>query len=63
MATILEFRSVARTEPASALAGRGLERVGEIVLFPGVRYERLPEKAEAKPKRGKSRRDSIEIDD
>lgn len=62
MARILEFRSAPRPEPASALAGQALGPVAEIVLFPGVRYERLVETTEAKPKKSKPRRDTIELD-
>lgn len=40
MATILEFRCPSsRTTPASAAPGA----TAEIVIFPGIRYERWPE--------------------
>jgi hypothetical protein len=35
--------------------------LAEIVLFPGVRYERPVEKAKAKPKKSKRRRDTLEL--
>jgi hypothetical protein len=59
MATIVEFRSVARrTEPLPVNAGGS----ADIVLFPGVRYERTPGAKEEKPKKGKARRDTLEIE-
>jgi hypothetical protein len=61
MATILEFRSAPRRKPASALTSQRSSRVAEIVLFPGVRYERPVEKAQAKRKKSKRRRDTLEL--
>jgi hypothetical protein len=60
MATILEFRSAPRPAPASQLA---IEpgQMAEIVLFPGVRYERAEEEP-AEPKRARRQRDTIEIE-
>jgi hypothetical protein len=60
MATILEFRSVARRKPASVPAPQRSGHLAEIVLFPGVRYERPVEKAK-KPKKSKRRRDTLEL--
>lgn len=64
MASILEFRppefegrrEVARREPAGP---------ADIVLFPGVRYERWAEGAPepAKPRRRARRRDHLDLDD
>lgn len=45
MATILEFRSEAEKSPAKA--GRRRRRSAEIVIFPGVRYERYGDDAPA----------------
>lgn len=60
MATILEFpASLARTgSSAHTMAGSA-----QVVIFPGVRYERV-EIAEAKPsKRQAARRDHLELED
>ncbi|WP_409560132.1 hypothetical protein [Hyphomicrobium sp. MC8b] len=40
MATILEFKSAPRPTAASMLSVCGAAASAEIVLFPGVRYER-----------------------
>ena len=62
MATILEFRSAPRPA-ASALAANGaIMASAEIVLFPGVRYERQETVGETKAKRGKRRRDTLELE-
>jgi hypothetical protein len=61
MATILEFRSVPRPAAASALAAAGAGVSADIVFFPGVRYERHDE-GDAKPKKGKPRRDTLELE-
>ena len=61
MATILEFRSAPRPAPASELAMEP-GQMAEIVLFPGVRYERAEEEEPAKPKRTRRRHDTIEIE-
>jgi hypothetical protein len=34
----------------------------DIVLFPGIRYERHPEPNEPKPGKGKPRRDTLQIE-
>jgi hypothetical protein len=60
MATILEFRSHTMREPAQHHAGGS----AEIVLFPGVRYERWAEDSQPKPKAKKGRRrDMLELED
>jgi hypothetical protein len=60
MATILEFRSRTMREPARHLSGGS----AEIVLFPGVRYERWAEDPQPKPKAKKARRrDLLELED
>lgn len=46
----------------SAFAANGASISAEIVLFPGVRYERQPESDEQKSKRGKRRRDTLELE-
>jgi hypothetical protein len=61
MAIILEFRGVPRRKPASTRAPHRSGNLAEIVLFPGVRYERPVEKANAKPKKSKRRRDTLEL--
>jgi hypothetical protein len=71
MATILEFRSAPRPSSASALAAQELGRSGEVVFFPGVRYEKVEEAVEticapavAKPKTKpkKSTRDTLDLE-
>jgi len=62
MATILEFKCCARPTAASVLAAYGVGQSAEIVLFPGVRYERHAETAERKPKKGQRRRDTLELE-
>jgi hypothetical protein len=62
MATILEFRSLSRPAMPSAFAANGASISAEIVLFPCVRYERQPESDEQKSKRGKRRRDTLELE-
>lgn len=59
MATILEFRQGhrTRTSPQNGISGSG-----EIVFFPGVRYERNEETARTRAKRRQRRRDRLEID-
>lgn len=62
MASILEFRSLtANAKPRSA--AEGTRGPADIVLFPGVRYERMAEDAapEQKPRRA-TRRDRLELD-
>lgn len=46
MATILEFRA-SRQEPPQKPRGRRKRRSAEIIIFPGVRYERRAEPAAA----------------
>jgi hypothetical protein len=61
MATIVEFRaSQSRYQTASRPA---YGASAEIVIFPGVRYERWAEPAEAPSPRKKRPRDTIEIDE
>jgi hypothetical protein len=62
MATILEFKTVPRPTVASVLAAHGAGQSAEILLFPGVRYERRGETAEATPKKGKRKRDTLELE-
>ncbi len=62
MATILEFRACVRGASMSGQARvNGIP--AEIVLFPGVRYERMTETAAGKGGKSRPRRDKIEIDD
>jgi hypothetical protein len=62
MATILEFP--ARASGAQASVDRVVgQNAGEVVIFPGVRYER-PTEAAAKPRARRARqRDRLELDD
>lgn len=63
MATILEFRSAVRlSDPAAIPQGQA-----EVLLFPGVRYERVVTEAQER-ERGlhrpcKGKRDQLELDD
>lgn len=59
MATILDFRSQSRAErpPHAVTPGRQ----AEVVIFPGVRYERVDAPAK-RPRRARSR-DRLEIED
>ncbi|HPG89594.1 MAG TPA: hypothetical protein PLD46_08060 [Hyphomicrobium sp.] len=59
MATILEFRQDQRS---NSLPVHGSGRSGEIVFFPGVRYERAEETSRQRTKRRSRRRDRLEID-
>lgn len=67
MATILEFRNAGRAVHLQARAHRPSLPGGEIVLFPGVRYEYDAAPAEpqdAKPKRKHARkRDKLVINE
>jgi hypothetical protein len=63
MATILEFRSTLRPPgPADVVVS---ERAAEVVLFPGVRYERLEEAQQACQRRAprKGPRDQLELEE
>lgn len=63
MASILEFRRHGlnvRSQQGRGTAGAS----ADIVLFPGVRYERFAEEPTAKPRGRRSRRrDRLELDD
>lgn len=62
MATILSFKP--STRDAGSTPPPAVRRAGEIVLFPGVRYERWGEPQAAKPKKARrSCRDKIELQD
>lgn len=63
MATILSFKPGARHSGSAVRAGVG--GPAEIVFFPGVRYERWSERAQAKApkKRRATRRDKIVMND
>jgi hypothetical protein len=70
MASILEFRQPALQErPASdrqaSTRSGGATGPADIVLFPGVRYERWAEAPEqpAKPRRRARRRDHLDLGD
>lgn len=62
MATILEFKSVSRPTVASVLAVHGAGQSAEIVFFPGVRYARQEGTPGAKSKKGKRKRDTLELE-
>jgi hypothetical protein len=57
MAKILKFDCAPRAAPASMT-----DRSADIVLFPGVRYERQTAPEAAKPKRGKRIRDTLQLE-
>lgn len=64
MATILEFpATLMRGQSGAALSGVA----AEVVIFPGIRYQRCEETAAAAPaksrKRPAQRRDLLELDD
>lgn len=59
MATILEFRS--DTEKVPAKGPRRRRRSAEIVIFPGVRYERLEDPCPGKPARRRIERDTLKL--
>jgi hypothetical protein len=62
MATILSFKSSQRPSVAAILRAAGMS--AEIVLFPGVRYERWAEvPRDTKPAKRAKRRDKIELED
>ncbi len=60
MATILDFRQSPRAE-RTVPAGTP-DRRAEVVIFPGVRYERIGEPAPSRSRRARNR-DRLEIDD
>ena len=62
MASILEFRTLpARARPLAVADGAGC--TADIILFPGVRYERMTDDAEpARKPRRRTRRDCLELD-
>jgi hypothetical protein len=62
MATILAFTPGHRHPASAENSGRGMQ--AEIVIFPGVRYERMAQAPLDKPlKRRRARRDKIELQD
>jgi hypothetical protein len=63
MATILEFKAAPKPTAASVMAAYGAGQSAEVVLFPGVRYERHDEEPEAtKSRKSKRSRDSIDLE-
>lgn len=63
MATIISFKTAPKPTAASVLAAYGAGQSAEIVLFPGVRYERHGEEQASKPKKPRqSRRDRLDLD-
>jgi hypothetical protein len=59
MATIVEFRSAPRrATPLPVSDGAS----ADIVIFPGVRYERPPEPETPKAKKGKPARDTLQLE-
>ncbi len=63
MASILEFRTGSVGARPSAVAD-GPRGTADIILFPGVRYERMTEEATPAPKSRsrRRRRDCLELD-
>ena len=62
MATILEFRPSGRTPPA-ALSKAAHAGSAELVLFPGVRYDRWLERPARKARARSRKRDKLELKD
>lgn len=66
MATIIEFRARAPLQERLAVSG-SRDTSADVVLFPGVRYERAEpdaETEESKPRSRRSRqRDRLDLDD
>jgi hypothetical protein len=64
MATILEFRANVAKYPEFA-ERRDPRQAGEVVIFPGVRYERDAEPASQSKTRGKRlrQRDRLELEE
>jgi hypothetical protein len=63
MATILEFRAQQSRFQAAAVP-KAQSGSAEVVIFPGVRYERWSEEAAAKPRARRPRqRDLLELDE
>ena len=60
MASIVEFKRVGLYARPLGSAQRGS---AEIVIFPGVRYERMAEEQPAKTRRRTRRRDRLDFDD
>lgn len=60
MATILEFRSDAERIPVKLV--RRKRRSAEIVIFPGVRYERHDGEQAASGLSGRIERDTLKLD-
>jgi hypothetical protein len=65
MASILEFRRPEFSSRLGARVSAGGSDTADIVLFPGVRYERWSEEQPAPPQRTRRarRRDSLDLDD
>lgn len=62
MAQIFEFPASLTRASSNAHTMSGIP--GEVVIFPGVRYERLDDKPSARAKRRPStRRDMLELED
>lgn len=63
MATIIAFKTAPKPTTASVLAAYGAGQSAEIVLFPGVRYERHGEERASKPKKPRrNTRDTLDLD-
>lgn len=62
MATILEFRP-AEQQTAEPPHETGARRSGEIVIFPGVRYERGDQSPKQERRRATRNRDLLELVD
>jgi hypothetical protein len=63
MATIIAFKTASKPTAASVLAAYGAGQSAEIVLFPGVRYERHGDGEANRPKKPRrSTRDTLDLD-
>ncbi|HML30196.1 MAG TPA: hypothetical protein PKE16_15460 [Hyphomicrobium sp.] len=62
MATILEFKSAPRPTAASMLSSCEAAESAEIVLFPGVRYERGREDDQGDQRKANGHRNEPELE-
>lgn len=61
MATIIEFRTSQSRSSSTAHTMSGIP--GEVVMFPGVRYEQMDAASPQTAKKRSTRRDVLELED
>lgn len=61
MATIIEFRASQSRASSNAHTLSGVP--GEIVVFPGVRYDRVDDQVVSRSKQRPTRRDMLELEE